>query len=455
MTSSLPADFLSGVIEGFYGAPWNPEERSDLLRHLADSGLNTYMYGPKDDLHHRVLWRQPYAGQELSGLTDFIGQCRQQQIHFLYALAPGLDIRFSDPSELERLKDRCAQLLAHGCQHVAVLFDDIPDSLSAADRLRWTSPASAQASVVNALWAWLRTQSPDVRLFFCPTPYCLRMAQAGLGGPDYLSILGRELQPEIDIFWTGPEIISREITVSHVREIGALFRRPPLIWDNLHANDYDGRRFFCGPYSGRPPELRREIRGILSNPNCEYPLNFVPLRTLGRYVHTTGTWNEREEYLRAMGEWQARFDTFRGVIDLDDLVRFGDCHYLPYSGGPEADRLFKLTHRLLGSHPTTWGASADEFMDESRRWRGFFARLTELTHRPLYHALLRRIWDLREEIDLLARYVDFKSRPGQADLPFQSDYHLPGTYRGGMITRLQTLLNRQPDGSLASGVTGR
>jgi hypothetical protein len=94
-------------------------------------------------------------------------------------------------------------------------------------------------------------------------------------------------------------------------------------------------------------------------------------------------------------------------------------------------------------------------MDESRRWRGFFARLTELTHRPLYHALLRRIWDLREEIDLLARYVDFKSRPGQADLPFQSDYHLPGTYRGGMITRLQTLLNRQPDGSLASGVTGR
>ncbi len=448
MSSSLPVGFLSGVIEGFYGAPWNPDERQDLLQHLADSGLNTYMYGPKDDLHHRALWRQVYADDEAAGFKGFIRQCHQREIHFLYALAPGLDIQFSDPSELERLKERCAQLLAMGCRHVAILFDDIPDSLSAADRLRWQSPASAQAFVVNALWTWVRAQDPQARLFLCPTPYCQRMAQAGLGGPDYLSILGRELHPEIDIFWTGPEIISREITVSHIREIGALFRRPPVIWDNLHANDYDGRRFYCGPYAGRPLELRQKIRGILSNPNCEYPLNFVPLRTLGRFVHEEKLWDERSEFLQAMREWQTKFDTFRGTIPFDDLVRFADCYYLPYSEGPEAERLFGLAHRLFGSHPSTWGGAAGEFLDESRRWRTFFARLTELTHRPLYHALLRRIWDLREEIDLLARYVEFKSQPGHADLPFRSDYHLPGTYRGGMITRLQTLLNRQPDGSL-------
>src|SRR3954468_19447478 len=101
------------------------------------------------------------------------------------------------------------------------------------------------------------------------------MAAAKLGGADYLAIIGRELRPEIDVFWTGPEIISREISVAHVQELQTLLRRKPVLWDNLHANDYDGRRFFCGPYSGRAPELRHEVNGLLLNPNCEFVLNYV------------------------------------------------------------------------------------------------------------------------------------------------------------------------------------
>ena len=129
----------------------------------------------------------------------------------------------------------------------------------------------------------------DARFLFCPTPYCGRMAERKFGGEGYLSTIGRELLPEIDVFWTGPEIISREITVAHVRELRNILRRKPLIWDNLHANDYDGRRFYCGPYAGRPPELRDEVSGLLSNPNNEFPLNYVPLRTLAEFVHCAGS----------------------------------------------------------------------------------------------------------------------------------------------------------------------
>jgi len=88
------------------------------------------------------------------------------------------------------------------------------------------------------------------------------MAAAKLGGEDYLPTIGRELRPAIDVFWTGPEIISREITLAHVQELHAVLRRPPLIWDNLHANDYDGHRFYCGPYAGRPVYLR-EVAEII------------------------------------------------------------------------------------------------------------------------------------------------------------------------------------------------
>jgi hypothetical protein len=75
--------------------------------------------------------------------------------------------------------------------------------------------------------------------------------------------------------------------------------------------------------------------------------------------------------------------------------------------------------------------------------------MTELRQRPLFYALSRRIWELREELDLLERYIEFKSRRGPANAACRSDFHLPGTYRGGMVPRLQRLLVQQPDGTLA------
>lgn len=447
MTSSNPTDFLAGVIEGFYGPPWSPNERRELVDNLAAWGLNTYLYGPKDDLHHRALWRELYSGADLAAIQEWIAECRNRGVHFIYALAPGLDIHFSDPTETEHLKERCQQLLRLGCRHFALLFDDIPDRLRPDDLQRWGSPAAAQAVVTNSLMTWLQQQDAQTRLLFCPTPYCGRMAHSGLGGPGYLEILGRSLQSDIDVFWTGPEIISREISVAHIRELQQILRRKPVIWDNLHANDYDGRRFFCGPYAGRPLELRGEVRGILTNPNCELPLNRVPLQILGAFVRAEGVWNERLTYERAMGDWLVSFATHGRPMELADLIRFGDCHYLPYEEGHDARAFFNQAADLLGREPSTWGAEAEEFLAECQRWRRFFHQMSELRDRPLYHALLRRIWDLREEIDLLNRYVEFKRLPENADRVFHSDYHLPGTYRGGMLTRLQGLLVQHPDGS--------
>jgi len=128
------------------------------------------------------------------------------------------------------------------------------------------------------------------------------MAEHKLGGEGYLPAVGRELASGIDVLWTGPEIISREISVAHAREAGAVLHRRPLIWDNLHANDYDGRRFFCGPYAGRPTALRNEVSGLLSNPNNEFSLNYVPLRTLGEFARCKSL-GRRKAALSAIREW--------------------------------------------------------------------------------------------------------------------------------------------------------
>ena len=444
-----PDIFLSGVIEGFYGQPWSQAERFELFDWMAAWGLNTYLYAPKDDLKHRTLWRELYSASGTDNLASIIKACRQRNLRFIYALSPGLDIRYSHKAELTQIQRRFEQLLALGCEHFALLFDDIPDDLDSADIKQFGSLAAAQSYVVNTVLKWVRDRSQTARILFCPTAYCGRMAQRQLGGKDYLASLGRELAYEIDIFWTGPEIISRDISVAHVQELQAVLRRKPLIWDNLHANDYDGRRFFCGPYSGRAPALRENVTGLLINPNAEFALNYVPLRTFGEFVTGQGTWDPRQAYLAAMREWLPRFAIVGQPIAFEDLVLFGDCYYLPYEEGPEANALYELAKGLALDSRSSTLDNARAFLERAARLRTFCARLTELRDRSLFYALSRRVWELREELDLLEQFARFKCE-GKGGA-FRSESHLPGTYRGGIVARLQRLLVGQPDGGFKAG----
>ena len=87
--------------------------------------------------------------------------------------------------------------------------------------------------------------------------------------------------------WTGPKVISRYITVSSIDEITDVLRRKPVIWDNLHANDYDQKRLFLGPYSGRSSSLLSKLKGVLTNPNCEYGANFIAIHTVAQWSKCT------------------------------------------------------------------------------------------------------------------------------------------------------------------------
>src|SRR5215472_2502069 len=178
--------FLAGVIEGFYGQPWTHQERLELFDWMARWGLNTYLYAPKDDLQQRALWREPYATTESLKFRELLQNCEQRKVNFVYALSPGLDIRYCESVELGHLKKRFEQMVSLGSTNFALLFDDIPEHMHDADLKRYGSLASAQCHVANALLNCLREQSRGTRLFFCPTAYCGRMVEQGLGGQDYL-----------------------------------------------------------------------------------------------------------------------------------------------------------------------------------------------------------------------------------------------------------------------------
>uniref|UniRef100_A0A673K9W9 protein O-GlcNAcase n=1 Tax=Sinocyclocheilus rhinocerous TaxID=307959 RepID=A0A673K9W9_9TELE len=242
--------------------------------------LNTYLYGPKDDLKHRLLWREVYSAEEEAQLKALVCEAESRGLAFVYALSPGQDIVFSSSCDLTLLKRKLRQVSDLGCQAFALLFDDIDHSMCQSDTEAFSSFAHAQVTVANEIFHFLG--EPPVFLF-CPTEYCSSFCTPSVSKSPYLLTIGEDLLPGISVIWTGNKVISRELSPESLAEVQSVLRRPPLIWDNLHANDYDSRRVFLGPFKGRPPRLRAHLRGLLLNPNCEFEANFIPLHTLGSW----------------------------------------------------------------------------------------------------------------------------------------------------------------------------
>uniref|UniRef100_A0A669C7L4 Protein O-GlcNAcase n=1 Tax=Oreochromis niloticus TaxID=8128 RepID=A0A669C7L4_ORENI len=272
--------FVSGVVEGFYGRPWTMEQRKELFRRQQKWGLNTYLYAPKDDCKHRMFWRELYSVEEAEQLMTLIGAANEHGIEFIYAISPGLDITFSNQKEVSALKRKLDQVSHFGCKSFALLFDDIDHNMCPADKEVFSSFAHAQVSITNEIFQYLG--EPETFLF-CPTEYCGTFCYPNVSQSPYLHTVGEKLLPGIDVLWTGPKVVSKDITVESIEEVSKILRRAPVIWDNIHANDYDQKRLFLGPYKGRSTELIPRLKGVLTNPNCEFESNFVA-------IHTLATW---------------------------------------------------------------------------------------------------------------------------------------------------------------------
>lgn len=159
------------------------------------------------------------------------------------------------------------------------LLDSIEPEMSKKDKEVFQSFAHAQVSVTNEVFHHLKIK----KFLFCPTQYCSSRAVPDVKSSEYLSTLGTQLERDIDILWTGEKVISKELTIECIQEITEVLKRKPIIWDNIFANDYDQKRVFLGPFSGRSPELIPLLRGVLANPNCEFNANTIGIATLAHW----------------------------------------------------------------------------------------------------------------------------------------------------------------------------
>jgi len=444
---------LKGVIEGFYGRAWSAAQRVEMLDWIAAAEMNAFVYGPKDDVKVRARWRELYAAAELEEIGRLADAAHARDIKFFAAIAPSLDVTYSDPAELRALVARIGQLVGRQIGHFVLLFDDIPREMNQADQASFSSLAAAQAQFANAAFHALRRMAPGADLIFCPTEYCGAFARPDVARSGYLWDLGQLLDPEIKVFWTGPDIVSERIDAASLRQIGAILNRKPVIWDNFHANDYDIRRVYAGPLGGRDDDILPLIEGIITNPNNEFEANFVAVRSTGAWAK--GGYDEAAALDAAIDAWQPRFrlaytEPERHVAREQIRLLTELCHQ-PFRCGPEVERLLGVARRLLGEHrpqiTAEWRAGHSEIIGLRDNIRALFDAMTELENRDLFYAFHPYLWEAREEVTHLCSYLDWLADGPATDAVFPARERIYNFYRRGFSVAVQEMLWRDSEGA--------
>lgn len=274
---------VRGVIEGFYGEPWTHDERLRLLRELGSWRMNHYVYAPKDDARHRARWRDPYPADEAARLAELARTGHEVGVDVVYALHPGLDMVHAEERDHEAIAHKVRTLHALGIRRFALLFDDIEYGLDDPRDVRtWGSGAAGSGRAHGATCSRFEAEvlgplGVAGTLLMVPTDY------AGSGRTEYRDGLDETLGADVEVMWTGDDIVVGEVTAEHVQGAADAFGgRPLVLWDNFPVNDFDPSRAFLGPLVGRPADPAG-LHGILANPMVQ----FEP----GRFaLHTVAAW---------------------------------------------------------------------------------------------------------------------------------------------------------------------
>ena len=380
MSAAFP---VRGIIEGFYGTPWTHAQRLDMIRFIAGRGMNTFVYAPKDDPLQRRDWREPYGGTALDALSELIAACRDAGVDFIFALSPGLSMRYSEVPDHEALLGKYRQVRALGAAGAALLLDDIPPRLQhEADVAAFPSLIAAQVALVGRLHTEL-----DSPLMVAPTQYW------GRGDEPEISEFGHALDPAIDLFWTGRAICSPELEAVDALRFRDATGHAPLYWDNFPVNDVAMTgELHIGPYLGRDPGLAGLARGVIANGMPLAESSKIGFSSIADFLADPEGFDAEQSWERAVAlvagadlDTVREFaDAFRGsALCADDSPRladvlarfafeygFGDADAAVGELAAEARRLGAVAERM-----TSIGNVA--FAREASPWIAQYARAAE------------------------------------------------------------------------------
>lgn len=411
---------VRGIVEGFYGRPWNVEQRLDMVDFVAELGMNTYVYSPKDDPFTRRRWREPYDAEAAEGLRALTDRARQAGVALWYGLSPGLSMHYAEPGDIAAVRTKLDAARALGATDTALFLDDIPTELQhPGDIAAFPDLVSAQLTLVNALEDWLG----DARLTVCPTVYC------GRGDEPYIAALGRGLADHTELFWTGRAICSPELDSADAEIFRRSTGRRPLYWDNFPVNDVAMTgELHIGPYLGRDRSLGTTAAGIIANPMPLAEASKIGLGSVADFCRDPDGFD-------AEASWEAALRRVAGERDFEAFREFADAFRGSALCTDDAPRLAAVLGRFAFRYEfVDRTVAADELRAELQRLGEVAARMPRLDNRALAAEIAPWAAQYAAGIEALRAVLDGLDLRGAGGPP-----ELVGSAREAIAARLAAL----------------
>ena len=264
---------LLGIIEGFYGKPYKEEDRLDLCTFLKKQKLDFYLYAPKNASYLRKAWVNNLTNNEINLLTTLSTHCHNLNLKFGFGISP-LQICKNYQNLLPLLIKKISYLAKKTqAQIICLLFDDIEID---------KNEGKIQNIIIKEVYKNLPSEVE--RLIVCPSYYSEDPILEKVFGPkpkNYFQDLRADLPDSISFFYTGPQVLAKDITPNNILHAQNFLGANIAIWDNYPVND--GKNI-CNKIYTKPLSGRRNLNGMVAlhalNPMTECHLSKISISSL-------------------------------------------------------------------------------------------------------------------------------------------------------------------------------
>ena len=429
-----------GIIEGYYGVPYNAEVTKDLFRFMARYKMNTYMYGAKSDPYHTRYWGEPYPTtitpeQERIGyltqdmLRDIVDVAHQSKVNFIWAIHPGT--AFTNPEStdvIDRIMAKFQSMYGLGVRQFGVFVDDVgvptdePSLRLGADRLtqlqqsidsRWNQSGASPTDTVKPIQ-------------YVPQLYAFSWVSRDVAGR-FFSSLARTPR-KTDIYITGRNVWSVPNS-EDLAIVGRWLGRETAWWWNYPCNDNDVTKLFpMDMYTNFRDEkhiqndarMERSLRGtstLIANPMQQGEASKIALFSMADYA-----WNNRA--FDNEQSWLASLPAVVGRDKADALRRVAP--YLRYYDEDVLSRRVEAYKRSVDAgHPRP-----ESLIRELREVAAACYELDEMAHSEeeslrLFHADIHP-WLAKLEAMLMQAILLLDNSPvGEVDLEGDPAFQFP------------------------------
>ena len=301
----FPTQHVRAIVEGFYGNPWTHQDRLEQFKFYGENKLNMYIYAPKDDPYHRDLWRDPYPAEEMARMQELINTATENKVDFVFAISPGKDITIEPEgntdeaikakaeADYQALVTKCESLYDMGVRSFAIFWDDI-----------FTDDGVGQAALMNRFnKEFVKAKDGVKPLLTVPTQYWASVMYDGDGNvKPYTEGFSKNLDTDIEVMWTGHDVMSQTVTLGDADKINNLYNRKMLLWWNYPVNDYNVNKLGLGPIYNLGNDLNSKIGGFVMNPMEFGEASKITLHTGADYAWNTAAYDYNKAWDNAISD---------------------------------------------------------------------------------------------------------------------------------------------------------